>query len=34
VCGITPALAGIIAAALGFAAVFVSRSRTYEPRPV
>jgi SSS family solute:Na+ symporter len=34
VLGITPALAGIIAAAIGFAVVFVSRSRTYEPRPV
>ena len=32
--GITPALAGIIAATAGFAVVFVFRSRMYEPRAV
>ena len=30
--GLTPALAGIIAATIGFALVFASRSRTYEPQ--
>ncbi len=29
--GLTPVLAGIIAATVGFALVFISRSRTYEP---
>jgi hypothetical protein len=32
--GVTPALAGIVAAAIGFAAVFMFRSRNYEPRTV
>ena len=29
--GLTPALAGLVAATIGFALVFISRSRTYEP---
>jgi SSS family solute:Na+ symporter len=32
--GITPALAGIVAATLGFALVMLFRARTYEPRTV
>jgi hypothetical protein len=32
--GVTPALAGIVAAAIGFTVVLVSRPRTYEPRTV
>jgi SSS family solute:Na+ symporter len=30
--GLTPALAGLTAASLGFLVVFISRSRTYEPQ--
>jgi solute:Na+ symporter, SSS family len=32
IAGMTPALVGILAATLGFTAVFVSRMRTYEPQ--
>jgi solute:Na+ symporter, SSS family len=32
--GVTPALAGLAASALGFAGAFISRSRTYEPERV
>ena len=32
--GLTPALAGISAAAIGFTVMLLSRSRTYEPRTV
>jgi SSS family solute:Na+ symporter len=32
--GVTPALAGLAASSLGFVGVFISRSRTYEPKRV